>query len=62
MAAAWTGRPESTIRRWAHEGRIERYGPPERALYDIEELPERSEHRIPAPRRERGASLTEPCE
>lgn len=26
MAAHWAGRPGSTIRRWAAEGRIRRYG------------------------------------
>jgi predicted site-specific integrase-resolvase len=26
MAAHWAGRPGVTIRRWAHEGRIRRYG------------------------------------
>lgn len=26
MAAHWAGRPGSTIRRWAAEGRIQRYG------------------------------------
>lgn len=25
-AAYWAGRPGVTIRRWAHEGRIQRYG------------------------------------
>lgn len=25
-AAFWAGRPGVTIRRWAHEGRIQRYG------------------------------------
>jgi hypothetical protein len=44
MAAAWTGRPESTLRRWVHEGRVTRYGT---GLYDLAELPERSTHRIP---------------
>ena len=47
MAAAWTGRPESTLRRWVHEGRLTRYGPPDRALYDIDELPERSVGGVP---------------
>jgi hypothetical protein len=51
MAAEWTGRPESTLRRWVHEGRLTRYGPPDRTLYDIDELPERSvggvPHRLP---------------
>lgn len=47
MAAAWTGRPESTLRRWAHEGRVTRYG---RGLYDLDELPERRVGGVP-PRR-----------
>jgi hypothetical protein len=48
-AAAWTGRPESTIRRWAHEGRITRHGQPrrDRARWDLDELPERSVGGIP---------------
>lgn len=50
MAAAWTGRPEPTLRRWAHEGRITRYGPPGRAMYDIDELPERSVGGVPSRR------------
>jgi hypothetical protein len=56
MAAAWTGRPESTLRRWAHEGRITRYGTARQAMYDMDELPERSEQRVP-PRR-----LDNPCD
>jgi hypothetical protein len=50
MAAEYTGRPETTLRRWVHEGRITRYGPPGQNWYDIDELPERSEGFIP-PRR-----------
>jgi hypothetical protein len=48
MAAAWTGRPQSTLRRWAHEGRITRYGPPGVAMYDLDELPARSVGGVPA--------------
>jgi hypothetical protein len=47
MASAWTGRPESTLRRWVMEGRVTRYG---RGLYDLDELPERSIGGVP-PRR-----------
>jgi hypothetical protein len=47
MAAAWTGRPQSTLRRWVHEGRIRRYG---RGLYDLAELPERRAGGVPARR------------
>lgn len=41
-AAAWTGRPGVTIRRWAHEGRITRYGRGRgRVRYDLWELPKK---------------------
>lgn len=39
-AAYWTGRPASTLRRWAHEGRITTYGSGRGQIrYDLEELP-----------------------
>ena len=40
-AAAWyAGRPASTIRRWAHEGRINRYGSGRGNIrYSVYELP-----------------------
>lgn len=39
-AAYWTGRPTSTLRRWAHEGRITTYGSGRgRIRYDLAELP-----------------------
>lgn len=44
MASAWTGRPESTLRRWVMEGRVTRYGV---GMYDLAELPERSVRTIP---------------
>ncbi|MFC5144277.1 DNA-binding protein [Streptomyces aureoversilis] len=41
-AAAWTGRPGVTIRRWAHEGRIHRYGKGRgRVRYNLWELPQK---------------------
>ena len=44
LAAYWTGRPATTIRRWAAEGRLTRHGDPARrrngVLYDLAELPE----------------------
>lgn len=43
MAAAWTGRPRVTLRRWATEGRITRHPDPGRrrngVRYDLNELP-----------------------
>jgi len=39
MAVAYTGRPAATIRRWAHEGRIHRYGQGRgRVRYNLWEL------------------------
>ncbi|WP_327066881.1 DNA-binding protein [Kitasatospora sp. NBC_01302] len=39
LAVAYTGRPATTIRRWAHEGRISRYGHGRgRVRYDLLEL------------------------
>ncbi len=44
LAAYWTGRPATTIRRWAAEGRLTRHSDPARrrngVLYDLAELPE----------------------
>jgi hypothetical protein len=43
LAAYWTGRPATTIRRWAAEGRLTRHHNPQRrngVLYDLAELPE----------------------
>ena len=44
LAAYWTGRPATTIRRWAAEGRLTRHHDPTRrrngVLYDLAELPE----------------------
>ncbi|MDQ0694220.1 DNA-binding protein [Streptomyces sp. W4I9-2] len=43
LAAYWTGRPTSTIRRWGLEGRITRHEDHSRrkngVLYDLDELP-----------------------
>lgn len=40
LAAHYTGRPASTIRRWAAEGRITRYGTGRgQVRYDLDELP-----------------------
>ena len=40
LAAHYTGRPESTIRRWASEGRITTYGQGRgKVRYDLLELP-----------------------
>ncbi|MFJ4738718.1 DNA-binding protein [Streptomyces sp. NPDC088775] len=39
-AAYYAGRPGVTIRRWAHEGRISRYGSGRgKVRYDVRELP-----------------------
>ena len=44
LAAYWTGRPATTIRRWAAEGRLTRHHDRARrrngVLYDLAELPE----------------------
>jgi hypothetical protein len=43
-AVVWTGRPASTIRRWAAEGRISRYGKGRgRVRYDLAELHSKTE-------------------
>lgn len=43
-AATWTGRPTSTIRRWASEGRITRYGSGwGNVRYDLAEMLPKSE-------------------
>lgn len=40
VAVIYTGRPPTTIRRWAHEGRISRYGKGRgKVRYDLLELP-----------------------
>ncbi|WP_405769279.1 DNA-binding protein [Actinacidiphila glaucinigra] len=40
LAAEYTGRPASTIRRWATEGRINRYGSGRgKVRYNVLELP-----------------------
>lgn len=43
LAAYWTGRPASTIRRWGLEGRVTRHEDQSRrkngVLYDLDELP-----------------------
>jgi hypothetical protein len=43
LAAYWAGRPETTIRRWAAEGRLTRHADPARrrngVLYDLDEIP-----------------------
>lgn len=42
-AAIWTGRPLSTIRRWASEGRITRHGSGRNNVrFDVRELPPKS--------------------
>ena len=39
FAAIWTGRPASTIRGWAHTGRINRYGSGRgKVRYDLAEM------------------------
>lgn len=44
LAAYWTGRPATTIRRWAAEGRLTRHGDAGRrrngVMYSLNELPE----------------------
>ncbi|MGW4505707.1 helix-turn-helix domain-containing protein [Streptomyces sp. NPDC004436] len=42
-AACYTGRPGVTIRRWAHEGRIKRYGSGRgKVRYNVFELPRKT--------------------
>jgi hypothetical protein len=44
LAAVWTGRPASTIRRWAAEGRITRHGRGRgNVRYDLAELNAKTE-------------------
>lgn len=44
LAAIWTGRPASTIRRWAAEGRISRHGHGRgNVRYDLAELNAKTE-------------------
>lgn len=44
LAAVWTGRPASTIRRWAAEGRITRHGHGRgNVRYNLAELPAKTE-------------------
>ncbi|MCI3278542.1 helix-turn-helix domain-containing protein [Streptomyces sp. 7R015] len=38
MAALAAGVSEATIRKWASRGKITRYGSPQRAEYDLDEL------------------------
>jgi hypothetical protein len=43
-AVIWTGRPASTIRGWAHQGRITRHGRGRgNVRYDLAELPSKTE-------------------
>lgn len=43
-AVIWTGRPASTIRRWAAEGRITRHGTGRgNVRYDLAEMPSKTE-------------------
>jgi hypothetical protein len=56
LAAYLVGRPASTIRRWAAEGRIQRYGTGRgKVRYDVAELP-------PARRCEYTGEVIEPGE
>jgi predicted site-specific integrase-resolvase len=49
-AAAWTGRPLATLRRWRHEGRITRHGEGRgRVRFNLFELPARHEDGTPGP-------------
>lgn len=44
LAVIWTARPASTIRRWAHEGRITRHGHGRgNVRYDLGELNAKTE-------------------
>lgn len=49
LAAHVAGHPEATIRRWACEGRLNRYPDSSRrkngVLYDIDEIPEAKRHK-----------------
>ncbi len=38
LAALAAGVSEATIRKWASRGKINRYGTPQRAYYDLDEL------------------------
>lgn len=38
-ACLYTGKPRQTLYRWARENRITRYGTPEKAMWDVLELP-----------------------
>jgi hypothetical protein len=38
LAAMAAGVSEATIRKWASRGKIRRYGSPQRAYYDLDEL------------------------
>lgn len=45
LAVVWTGRPASTIRRWAAEGRITRHGKGRgNVRYDLAELNAKTEN------------------
>jgi hypothetical protein len=46
-ATVWTGRSPRTLRRWAHDRRIHRYGTYHQPMYDLHELPERTTRRVP---------------
>jgi hypothetical protein len=45
LAVIWTGRPASTIRRWAAEGRITRHGSGRgKVRYDLAEMAAKTEN------------------
>ena len=47
-AAAWTGRPGATIRGWAHEGRISKYGSGRgKVRYNLFDLPPKGQDGTP---------------
>lgn len=49
-AKAWTGRSDSVLRRWVHEGRLRRYGTVRKTLFDLAELPPKDDTgRCPTP-------------
>jgi hypothetical protein len=49
LAAEWTGRSGSTIRGWAHKGRIHRYGSGRgQVRYNLFELPSKGDDGEPA--------------